>query len=91
MEIKRRTEITVETHEITIIRVSSGNATEAFCVVCRAAQKHFSVRRAAAVLRLSEKELFRMVESEQLHSVENVRGELFICGSSITAADRSNR
>ena len=92
METKRRTEIKIETHETTIIRVRTRQTANAFCELCRERLPHFSVRRAAAVLRLSETAVFKLAESGQIHSTENARGELFICGISITkAADEINR
>ena len=86
METKRRTEIVIETHETTIIRFRTRQTATAFCDFCRETLPHFSARRAAAVLRLSEFAVFRLVESGRLHSSENARGELFICGNSITGA-----
>ena len=85
MEIKRRTEITIETRERTIIRICARQSTEAFCEECRAAQSHLSVRRAAALLRLSEMSIFRLVESRELHSTETAAGALLVCGNSLAA------
>ena len=79
-------EILIETHETTIIRVSTRQTAAVFCAICRDTLKHFSMRRAAAVLRLSEAVVFRLAESRQVHSTENARGELFICGNSIATA-----
>ena len=86
MKFKRRTEIMIETHETTIIRFGTRQTAAAFCDVCRETLPHFSARRAAVVLRLSEFAVFKLAESGQIHSTENARGELFICGNSITKA-----
>src|SRR5438128_7477565 len=85
MGIKHRTEITIETHETTIIRVSTRQTANAFCEICRTTHKHFSVRRAAAILRLSETAIFRLVEDRQVHSTENAAGALFVCINSLPA------
>jgi hypothetical protein len=85
METKHRTEITIETHETTIIRVSMRQTVNAFCEICRTTHKHFSVRRAAAILRLSETAIFRLVEDGQVHSTENAAGALFVCINSLSA------
>ena len=83
METKHRTEITIETHETTIIRVSTRQTANAFCEICRTTHKHFSVRRAAAVLRLSETAIFRLVEGGKVHSTENAAGALLVCSNSL--------
>jgi hypothetical protein len=85
MGIKHRTEITIETHETTIIRVSTRQTANAFCEICRTTHKHFSVRRAAAILRLSETAIFRLVEDGKIHSTETVGGRLLVCGNSLAA------
>jgi hypothetical protein len=85
MGIKHRTEITIETHETTIIRVSTRQTANAFCEICRTTHKHFSVRRAAAILRLSETAIFRLVEDGKIHSTETAAGRLLVCGNSLAA------
>jgi hypothetical protein len=86
MKAKRRpTEITIETHEITIIRVSTRQTTTAFCRDCQANVEHFSVARAAAVLKISETSLFRLVEDGKIHSTETAAGRLLVCGNSLAA------
>jgi hypothetical protein len=83
MKPKRETEITIETDEITIIRVSRRQTTIVFCPVCRALLRHFSVARAAAFLKISETAIFRLVEGGQVHSTETAAGALLICGNSL--------
>ena len=85
METKQRTEITIETHETTIIRVSSHQTATAFCEICRTTHKHFSVRRVAAILRLSETAIFRLVEDGRVHSTETAAGALLVCSNSLLA------
>lgn len=85
MKTGQRTEITIETHETTIVRVNTRQTITVFCEICRAARKHFSVRRAAALLRLSETAIFRLVEDRQVHSTETAGGALFVCGNSLSA------
>ncbi|HEY0461439.1 MAG TPA: hypothetical protein VGC97_20050 [Pyrinomonadaceae bacterium] len=85
MKAKRETEITIETHEITIIRLHTYQSTTVFCRRCRARLKHFSVARAAAVLKISETAIFRLVEDGQVHSTETAAGRLLVCGNSLAA------
>ena len=50
----RRTEIKIETHELTVVRTGVPQNLTAFCEMCGAPVTHFSVYRAAATLGLSE-------------------------------------
>ena len=85
MKAKQQTEITIETHEITIIRVNARQTTTVFCDVCRTRLGHFSVARAAAVLKISETAVFRLVENRQIHSTETAAGALLVCSNSLAA------
>ena len=91
MKAKRQTEITIETHEITIIRVGTHQTTTVFCAECRTRLKHFSVARAAAVLKISETAIFRLVEGGQVHSTETAAGRLLVCGTSLAALIEDRR
>ena len=85
MAIHRRTEITVETHQVTIIHLSQHQTATAFCEGCQTTLSHLSVFRAAALLRLRETAMFRLVESGQLHATENAQGSLLVCANSLSA------
>ena len=85
MKAKRQTEITIETHEIMIIRITTRQTANAFCELCRTRLKHFSVARASAVLKISEAAVFRLVEDGQVHSTETAAGALLVCSNSLSA------
>lgn len=83
MRKKQRTEIRFETHEVTIIRFRQTQSATRFCAACRASVRHLPISRAAAILRISETEVFRLVESKQIHSTETETGELLVCQNSL--------
>ena len=85
MAIKRRTEITIETHEVTVIHLSQHQTTMAFCERCQTMLIHLSVLRVATILGLRETAIFRLVESEQIHATESADGRLLICANSFSA------
>jgi hypothetical protein len=85
MAIKRRTEITIETHEVTVIHLSQLQTAMACCKRCQTMLTHFSVLRAAAILGLGETAIFRLIESQQLHGTETADGRLLICANSLLA------
>lgn len=85
MKTKRRMEITMETHEITIVRFGQRPTTTIFCEVCQADIPHLSVTQASAVLSLSKAEISRLIENKQIHLTENADGDEQLCGNSLSA------
>lgn len=91
MKTKRRTEITMETHEVTIIRLRENQSPTRFCRACRASVRHLPIARAALFLGISETAAFRLVENNQVHSAESDAGALLICQNSLSdLADEKN-
>ena len=84
MNAKLRTEVTIETHAVTIIRVSRRESVAAFCEICRLSVPHFSVLHSAAALQLSEAAVFQLIQNGEMHSMENATGALLICGGSLS-------
>lgn len=78
-------EITMETHEITIIRFGQRPATTIFCEACQADVPHLSIVQAASVLSLSEAEISRLTANKQIHLTENADGDEQLCGNSLSA------
>ena len=70
----RRTEIQIETHEITTIRFSRGARRAFFCERCRREVQAFAPESVAAFSRL--------VESGEIHLIETARGAL-VCADSL--------
>lgn len=81
-ETKRRTEITIETREITVIRTVGGQRTD-YCENCLKNVSAFAPKRIADVLRLSVTEICRRVETKQIHLIDSGRGTALICGDSL--------
>ena len=78
MSDRRRTEITVETHRTLRIRLCPRRV-RLFCPSCVVEVEMVSVGEAAQAAGLSEREIFRLVESGELHHAEAPDGRLLIC------------
>lgn len=85
-----KTEMRLETHELTVIRIRRSQAVSAFCQKCNAEVLHLTVARAAVVLRISETAVFHLAEGDSVHSLENEAGALLICGNSVSALTKRN-
>ena len=77
--MNRRTQITIETHSITIIR-TNGRPLSAHCERCQKIVAVFAPEQIAAMLGLTVTEVCRRVESDELHLIEIGRGVAFVCG-----------
>ncbi len=79
---KRKTVITVETHSLTIVRSSNG-ATRLRCAACEAETQMLSIEQAASLFSVTERAIFRLVESRRVHFHETPAGQLLICAESL--------
>lgn len=82
MTSKRRTEITIETRSITIIR-TNGVPFSAQCEHCRQTVAAFAPEQVAKVSRLDLTEICRRIEEGKLHLTDRRRGVALICGNSL--------
>jgi len=82
MKTSRRTEITTETHEMTIIRFG-GSQAMVFCESCNADTPHLFMVQAVSILQLSEPAISRLVVDKEIHSTRNADGLLLLCGNSL--------
>jgi len=82
MKTNRRTEITTETHELTIIRFG-GDQTVIFCESCQANTLHLSMVQVISILALSELAISRLAVDKQIHTTQNPDGSLLLCGNSL--------
>jgi hypothetical protein len=87
MKTIKTTEIMIERFETRVVRVDRRHVYMELCELCRVRVVHFSISQAAALLGLSETAIFRLAESGQIHSFENVAGSLLICSASLTHID----
>jgi arginyl-tRNA--protein-N-Asp/Glu arginylyltransferase len=76
---KRRTEITIETHSLTIIRMRNGKTDFRFCQECGEKVSVFALAHAAFIFRVQEKCLERLFESNEIHHAN----EAALCGNSL--------
>lgn len=81
MTNKRRTEITIETHEITVIK-TNGKSRLVFCEHCQKSVAAFAPEQVALFFRLSLAEVCLRVQTEQIHLTRRESGAALICGNS---------
>lgn len=77
----RRTEITIETHEITIIRKGE-NQSVAFCRDCKANVTVFRLGEIAQLIQRSIGDVQDILEKGDFHFIE-VSGDSLVCGTSL--------
>ncbi len=64
---RRRTEITVETHSLTIIRTRGAKSDFVYCRNCRTKAAVFSRSHASLIFRVDSSELERLCQNSQIH------------------------
>lgn len=77
---KRRTEITIETHSITIIRTRNNDKSGfVYCRNCKTNVASFRQSHAALIFRVDPSELVRLFQINLIHAADNDA----LCGSSL--------
>ena len=76
---KRRTEITIETYNLTIIRTRGANAGFVYCRNCRTKVAVFPAAQAALIFRVDAGELERLFQIDLIHFAD---ADAF-CGKSL--------
>jgi hypothetical protein len=79
---RRRTEISIETHEITVIR-TNGHQKKHYCENCRTSVLAFALEQIAAFFQISVSDVCRTIEENRLHLVTTQRTIALICGNSL--------
>lgn len=79
--MNRKTEITIETHSITIIRTNARRFS-ANCERCGKTVSAFTPEQTAVFLRLDLTEICRRIETGELHLTETGRSVALVCGNS---------
>ena len=85
MKTKRRTEITIETRRVLLIRRPRGSE-RAWCPECAADLRMITPEEAAILTKVSSRTIFRWVEADRLHFSETPGGLLLICLESLLQA-----
>lgn len=80
-EMKRKTEITFEVEETTVWRQGEKKFT-AYCPQCQALVEMAAPQFAAMTVGVTEREIFRLIETEEIHFVET--GKISVCLISLT-------
>ncbi len=78
----RRTEIQIESHEITIIRTPSGS-TFVYCEQCTRRVAAFTPEQVSAFLRMTLTDVSGFIENAKFHLVGKERGMALVCGDSL--------
>jgi hypothetical protein len=89
MKRTRRMKITVEKERLLV--VSQRQGTESWCEECSARVRMLRPGEAAAVANVSDRTIFRQIESRRLHFNETSDGAVLVCLNSLlkqTSADR---
>ena len=86
MTNKRRTEITIETHTVTIIRTRGKSLV--FCEICRAEAEIFSTPQIISVFRLEFAEIKKLFQNNRIHFVGSTE---MLCGNSLAGYFESNK
>lgn len=79
--MNKTTQITIETHSITIIRAKSERFS-AHCEHCQKTVSAFTPEQTAIFLRLDLTEICRRIEAGELHLTETGRSVALVCGNS---------
>ncbi len=81
MKTKRRTEITFETHEVTVIRVR--RSPRIYCETCRRVVPHLGLESVRGLF--SDGQLSRASAAGEIHSTSGEDGRPLLCSDSLAA------
>lgn len=81
--MRKRVEITVETHEVMAIR-RAGKSVLAWCPVCGNHARMITPEEAAVLESVNTRTVYRWVEEGSIHSAETAEGFLQICPESLS-------
>jgi excisionase family DNA binding protein len=81
--MKRRTEITVETDEIVVVRRSATAAVTRWCTACAGTVTVITPEEAAAVLSTTPRMIYRLIEAGGIHHDQTSDGLVVICTVSL--------
>ena len=81
MTTTRRMRITIETERLLVI--SRGKSLYSLCSACGDEVRMVTIDQAAAIARLSSREIYREIEAGQLHFVETTDASILVCYNSL--------
>ena len=81
MSKKTRTEISIETDQVVVIR--HRHIARQWCVVCATQTQMITAEAAAALTSASRRHIYRLAEQARLHIRETADGVLWVCLNSL--------
>jgi hypothetical protein len=88
--MRKKASITVETERLLVIS-HSRHAVESWCRQCDAKVSMIGVEEAAAVADVSERTIFHLIETGELHFMETAEGKALFCIDSLLRQRNSER
>ena len=88
--MNRRTEITVETHRLLVIRRRRGSV-RGWCGRCLAEVEMITPNEAALLASVSSRTIYRWIEEAKLHFSEELSGSLLVCVDSFARRNSNER
>lgn len=82
MEIKRKTEITVETRKRFVVRLPE-TAEAVFCPHCKGDEPMLTAEQAAVFLRIGRRTIYRWIETGAAHFIESESSAVLVCLASL--------
>ena len=82
--MSKRTETTIEIHQVQIIRRRQ-QETDAWCAVCAATVRMVTPEAAAVLAGVTTRTIYRWIEVALVHFTESPEGALLICANSLTS------
>jgi formate dehydrogenase assembly factor FdhD len=79
---KEKTTITIENYRRTVIHLKRNVGNTTVCELCGIETTMIRPHEAAKILKITPREIFRLVESGKVHFLEAETSELFICRES---------
>lgn len=87
--MSKRTEITIEKHEITVVRSGSHKLLadapkRDWCPLCEQQMVMLTAETAAQAAGVSRREIYRRIERGELHCTETAEGVVYVCWKKTT-------
>ena len=84
----KRTEITIETHRLLVLRTAGRSA---WCRECMSQVVMITPNEAASIAQVTLRTVYKWIEDARLHFTEDPMGLVLICASSLSVAKRGHQ
>ncbi|HEU4389720.1 MAG TPA: hypothetical protein VFV34_18085 [Blastocatellia bacterium] len=85
MRTRKRTEITIETDRLVVVRRRE-TSVRAWCSSCGARVRMIDVGEAAEVAHVGPRTIYKWIEANRVHFTESAQGIVLVCLNSISSA-----